>query len=172
MLKALGRWISIGAVILLLGIQVIPYGHNHTNPPVRMEPPWDSPQTRELAVRACHDCHSNQTVWPWYSNIAPLSWLIQRDVDEGRKELNYSEWDRPQDDAHESAKTVRKGEMPPWYYAVFRPHANLSSAEFQALISGLEATFGTEDEEEEGEEHGEEAEEREEEGEEHEEHEK
>jgi hypothetical protein len=85
MLKPLVRWGLIGAVILLVGIQVIPYGRSHTNPPVTGEPAWDSPKTRELAVRACYDCHSNQTVWPWYSHIAPISWLVQQDVDEGRR---------------------------------------------------------------------------------------
>ncbi len=57
-------------------LQIIPYGHNHTNPPIVEEPAWDSPQTRAVVKKACFDCHSNETVWPWYSNIAPLSWLI------------------------------------------------------------------------------------------------
>jgi hypothetical protein len=72
-----------------------------------------------------------------------VSWLAQRDVDEGRRELNFSEWDRPQKEAHESAKTVRRGSMPPWFYVLPRPHARLSAAERDALIAGLEATFGT-----------------------------
>ncbi|HEX7229427.1 MAG TPA: heme-binding domain-containing protein [Candidatus Binatia bacterium] len=92
-------WIGrllIGIIVVLLAIQLIPYGHDHTNPPVHAEPAWDNPRTRELAARACFDCHSDQTVWPWYSNIAPISWLIQRDVEKGRSELNFSEWNRPQ----------------------------------------------------------------------------
>ena len=133
------RWVVIGVVVLVVAVQLVPYGRAHTNPPVRREPVWDAPQTRELAVRACFDCHSNQTVWPWYSNIAPISWLVQRDVDEGRRKTNFSEWDRPQKEAHESAKTVRKATMPPWYY----PWAKLSPAERQTLIRGLEATLGT-----------------------------
>jgi hypothetical protein len=98
-----------------------------------MEPP----KTRELAVRACFDCHSNQTVWPWYSNVAPISWLVWSDVVRGRKELNFSEWDRSQREARESAGTVRKGSMPPWYY----PWAKLKAAEREALIRGLDATL-------------------------------
>jgi hypothetical protein len=58
------RWILMGAVLLLLTIQGVPYGRRHTNPPVRVEPRWDSPGTRALTVRACFDCHSNETVWP------------------------------------------------------------------------------------------------------------
>ncbi|TAK36828.1 MAG: cytochrome C [Chloroflexota bacterium] len=129
-------------IVLLVVIQIIPYGRNHTNPPVRMEPAWPSQEVRNLAVRACYACHSNETTWPWYSNIAPASWLIQRDVDEGRRELNYSEWDRPQKEARESAKTVREGEMPQWYYVLLHPSANLSSTERASLIQGFETMFG------------------------------
>ena len=62
--KGLGRRGLVGTFIIILGIQAIPYGRNHTNPPVTVEPAWDSPETRKLVVRACFDCHSNQTVWP------------------------------------------------------------------------------------------------------------
>ena len=70
------RWWTVLAVAILLfiGIQVVPYGHARTNPPVMAEPAWDSAATRELARQACFDCHSNETEWPWYSNIAPFSW--------------------------------------------------------------------------------------------------
>ena len=137
-------------LVLFLHQRQLQRGRNHTNPPVRMEPPWDSPDTRDLAVRACFDCHSNQTVWPWYSSIAPFSWLVQSDVDEGRKKVNYSEWDRPQEEAEDSAETVQEETMPPWYYAILHPQAKLSSAERQALIRGLVATFGEEEDQEHG----------------------
>src|SRR5512145_1755349 len=140
------RRILLGVVVVVLilavAIQAVPYGRNHTNPSARAEPRWDSERTRALAVRACFDCHSNETVWPWYSNLAPVSWLIQRDVAEGRRELNYSEWDRGQREASESAKSVRSGEMPPWFYALPGTSAHLSAEEGAALIAGLEATFG------------------------------
>ena len=113
-------------IVAVLILQLVPYGRRHSNPPVRVEPRWDGPTTRVLAVRACYDCHSNETVWPWYSHVAPVSWLVQRDVDEGRRKLNFSEWDRPQKEAHESAKTVRKGEMPPWFYILIHPDARLT----------------------------------------------
>jgi cytochrome c551/c552 len=145
LLEVLVRRGLIGIAILLTGIQVIPYGRNHSNPPVTGEPAWDSPKTRELAARACFDCHSNQTVWPWYSHVAPFSWLIQGDVDEGREKLNFSEWNPPQEHARQSAKMVREGRMPQWYYAAIHPQASLSSNETQALIRGLVATFGEEE---------------------------
>lgn len=138
------RSILVVALAMLAVVQGVPYGANHTNPPVRVEPPWESERTRHLAGRLCFDCHSNETVWPWYSHVAPLSWLVQRDVEEGRRALNYSEWDRGQREAHESARSVRKGEMPPWFYALPGRRAHLAPGERSALIAGLEATFGTE----------------------------
>jgi hypothetical protein len=134
-------WTVMGLVALVLGMQVVPYGRDHTNPPARVEPPWDRAETRAMAVRACYDCHSNQTVWRWYTSVAPVSWLVQRDVVEGRKAVNFSEWDRPQEEARDSAETVRKGEMPPWYYSLVRAEARLSAAEREALMRGLETTL-------------------------------
>lgn len=144
MAKALARWSLIGAASLLILVQAIPYGRAHTNPPVQGEPFWDSPRTRELAARACFDCHSNQTKWPWYSHIAPASWLVQNHVDEGRGKLNFSEWTGPQEEAAESAEAVQKGEMPMRSYVLAHPSARLSAEEQQALLQGLQATFGGE----------------------------
>lgn len=140
------RWVKWSLVVIvggLLVIQLVPYGRAHENPAVVAEPSWDSPQTRELAVRACFDCHSNETVWPWYSNVAPFSWLVQRDVEEGREHLNYSEWNRPQE-GDESAETVHEGSMPPNYYLWTHSEARLTDAELATLADGLEATFGSE----------------------------
>jgi hypothetical protein len=144
MVRAWTRWFLIGLGVIVLLIQVVPYGHDHKNPPAHSEPAWDSPRTRELTVRACFDCHSNETVWPWYSNIAPISWLIERDVKKGRRELNFSEWNRSQEEAQESANTIRKGSMPPWYY----PWAGLSDADRRDLIGGMERTLGVRNREE------------------------
>ena len=129
---------------LILAIQVVPYGRNHSNPPGRIEPAWDRPETRELARRACFDCHSNETVWPGYAQVAPVSWLIQHDVDEGRQKLNFSEWQRPQEEAKEAAESVREGEMPPRMYILLHPEAKLNPNERSVLIRGLEGTIGTE----------------------------
>jgi mono/diheme cytochrome c family protein len=139
MIRAWSRWLVIGFMAISFLIQAVPYGRDHINPPLNAEPAWDNPRTQELTVRACFDCHSNETVWPWYSYIAPISWLIERDVKEGRRELNFSEWNKAQEEAGEAANTVRKGSMPPWYY----PWARLSSAERQDLIQGLERTLGS-----------------------------
>lgn len=134
-------WLVVGALAVFALMQLVPYGHDHSNPAVVAEPQWDSPQTRELAARACFDCHSNETHWPWYSNVAPVSWLIQRDVNEGRSHLNFSEWNRTQRAAHEVGEVVSEGEMPPWFYLPLHPSASLSSAEKQALVTGLQQTL-------------------------------
>jgi len=137
------RWlvrIVVALVVVLVVIQAIPYGRDHTNPPVRAEPNWDSPRTRQLAEDACFACHSNETRWPWYSSVAPVSWLTQNDVDEGRRVLNFSEWDRPQESG-EAAEALREGEMPPWQFKLLHPEARLSDAEKAQLIRGLERTL-------------------------------
>lgn len=129
---------------LLLAIQLVPYGWNHTNPAVVAEPKWDTPRTRELFFRACADCHSNETRWPLYSRVAPVSWLVANDVQEGRGKLNVSEWNRPQKDAHEAAEELQKGEMPLPIYLPLHPRARLSAAEKAELVAGLTATLGSE----------------------------
>jgi len=137
-----------GLVVVGLVIQAVPFGWDRSNPPVTREPDWDSPRTRELAVRACFDCHSNEVEYPWYSKIAPMSWAVQLHVQQGREKVNYSEWDKPQKEGDESAETVIEGEMPPGYYTLLtHGEARLTEAERQELIDGLEATFGSEDHE-------------------------
>jgi mono/diheme cytochrome c family protein len=123
-------------------VQLVPYGRAHGNPPVRSHPRWDSVRTKDLFAQACGACHSNLTSWPWYSNVAPVSWLVQHDVNEGRSRFNVSEWrERPQPEAGEVAEVVRSGEMPPLQFRLAHPEARLSSAEQAALAAGLERTF-------------------------------
>ncbi len=129
-----------GAVGLVALSQAVPYGRAHDNPPVVAEPSWNNARTRQLAVRACFDCHSNETTWPWYANVAPMSWLVQHDVDSGRATLNFSEWNRPQEAALEAADSVAGGEMPPRQYTVI--HGSLSKADRAQLAAGLGATIG------------------------------
>lgn len=111
-----------------------------TNPPVVSEPPWDSPQTRELARRACFDCHSNQTTWPWYSQVAPVSWLVVGHVNEGREKLNFSDYDGTEE-SDELVDEIREGEMPLWDYKLAHGGARLTPAETDSLVAGLQRTF-------------------------------
>ena len=96
-----------------------------------------------LVVRACYDCHSNQTTWPWYSNIAPISWLIQRDVQQGRARLNFSQWTTSRRGEGDAAEQVQRGTMPQWYYVLLHPSASLTADEKQALIQGLQASLSS-----------------------------
>jgi Haem-binding domain len=147
MSKVWVRRILLGLGGLLLAIQVVPYGRAHTNPPVSGQPTWDSPRTQELFGRACADCHSHQTQWPWYSNVAPVSWLVQRDVDEGRSHFNVSTWGvQRHNEGEEAAEMLQTEEMPPWFYLPAHPEARLSAAEKAELTQGLIATFGAEGE--------------------------
>lgn len=141
----LKRVLGVGVVVVVGGfllIQLVPYGRHHDNPPVVREPNWDSTQTRDLAQRACFDCHSNETVWPWYSNVAPVSWLVQHDVEEGRQTVNFSTWGRggEGEESGELVEVIAEGEMPPSYYLITHPEARLTSAEKQALMQGLRAS--------------------------------
>jgi mono/diheme cytochrome c family protein len=135
------KWAVPGMLIVFAFIQFVPYGRDHTNPPETHAVQWDSSRTEALFSAACMDCHSNQTSWPLYSNIAPVSWLVQRDVDEGRSEFNISERGGL-DEAPEAAKTIQEGDMPPMAFSLAHPRARLSDAERQDLINGLIATFG------------------------------
>lgn len=146
------RFLFLLAAILAAGfllIQLVPYGRAHDNPAVVSEPNWDSPQTRELAQRACFDCHSNETIWPWYSNVAPISWLLQRHVIEGREHLNFSDWNqsrregsREENEAEEMGESVLNGSMPLANYLWTHTEARLTDAEKAALADGLAATAG------------------------------
>lgn len=138
------EWAILGGVLgaIFLVLQLVPAEGVGTNPPVTAEPEWDSPATRELFERSCADCHSNRTRWPWYSRVAPVSWLVASDVRAGRKHLNVSEWDRPQRHADEAAEEVREGKMPLRGYLAVHPAARLDEAERARLVAGLAATFG------------------------------
>ena len=135
-------WIALGVIVVCVALALLPFLQKHSNPPVVQEPNWDSPQTRELAKRACFDCHSNETTWPWYANILPVSVLIGHDVKEGRSVMNFSDWQAGERELEEVSGVVREGEMPPVYYTMLHPTAKLSEVEKETLIRGLQATMG------------------------------
>ena len=140
------RWLLVtlgGALVLFLLIQLVPYRVD--NPAVIREPSWDAPETRALAVAACFDCHSNESDPLWFERIAPVSWLITKDVEDGREELNFSEWGTAGqgDKSDEAAEVVREGEMPPGKYTWLGLHgdARLSRDERARLADGLARTI-------------------------------
>src|SRR3954454_8278881 len=86
--------IFAGLLVVLLLAQLVPYGRAHDNPRPTQQAQLASAHDQQLFATACGDCHSDQTRWPWYSDVAPVSWLVQHDVDDGRERFNVSAWDR------------------------------------------------------------------------------
>jgi hypothetical protein len=138
------RWrstILFGTGFLFLGfggIQLIPI--DRTNPPVTCEIKWDLVETKTIAVNACYDCHSNETVWPWYSKIAPVSWRVANHVTEGREHINFSEWDvqyNPDLLIEDFADVLLHNTMPTRDYRWAHGEARLSDDEKQQLIDGF-----------------------------------
>jgi len=129
------RVIVIVIIVLLIGIQFVPI--SKTNPPVSGE--INAPEeVMEILSTSCYDCHSNETVWPWYSNIAPFSWLVAYDVNEAREEINFSEWlsYSPEDQAdyvEEIWEEIEEGEMPLWYYLILHSEAELSDEQKETI---------------------------------------
>lgn len=118
-------------------MQLVPYGWRHPNPPVTDDASWPSARAEGLARAACYDCHSNETDWPVYSYIAPMSWLVRSDVESGRDELNFSNWDDHDSEADDAAEAIAEGSMPPSQYTLLHPDAALDADEKQQLIDAL-----------------------------------
>lgn len=131
---------ALGLLVVFGLAQLIPYRID--NPPVRQEPVWPSAEARALAVRACFDCHSNQTKVPWYGHIAPVSWWTASHVKEGRSKVNFSDWSKRREGR--LAETVANGSMPPSFYTWFGLHkdAKLSAKEKADLIAALQQLEG------------------------------
>ena len=123
-------------IIIIVGIQLIPV--NRTNPEVAYD--FDGPaEVKAILKRSCYDCHSNLTEWPWYSRVAPVSWLVSKDVKKGRDELNFSEWGEYSDrrrtrKLEEIEEKVADKEMPLKLYVRLHPGAALSVADAETLI--------------------------------------
>lgn len=135
----LGTRIALGLVAGAGLMQLVSF--ERTNPPVTGEVPAPA-EVKPLLQRACYDCHSNQTVWPWYSRVAPASWLLHRDVVVGRKELNFSEWgqytpERKAKKQKEMLHELEEGAMPPWFYLPLHAEAKLSADEKATLLAWL-----------------------------------
>jgi len=134
------RWARWPAIALLIGfaaIQLVPYGWSHPNPPVSLDAPWPDARSEQIARSSCYACHSNETDWPLYSYVAPMSWLVRSDVEAGRDELNFSEWDRDSGEADDAVDVVQQGSMPPGRYTLIHRDARLSDEEAELLVAAL-----------------------------------
>ena len=129
---------GLGMLAVFLAMQLVPYGWTHSNPPVTQAATWPDAETEVLARAACYDCHSNETDWPAYAYVAPMSWLVRRDVEAGREELNLSELDRGGgDELDDAAETIEEGSMPPRQYELAHPDARLSGDEKRRLVEAF-----------------------------------
>ena len=135
------KWSAVVAALLFVGAQG--FRPDRTNPPVderrtlrantRM-----TPEVEAILRRSCNDCHSSETVWPWYSNVAPASWFLKKHVDEGRSELSFSEWAtypkrKRERKLHEMCEQVESGRMPLKSYLPLHPEAKLSDEDRRVL---------------------------------------
>ena len=126
---------------------------SRTNPPVDSSREFSAVYPVNEAVkstlqRSCNDCHSNRTVWPWYSNVAPASWLVAHDVNEGRNAMNLSNWSASQNENSQElvakmCEEVSQKEMPPFQYTLMHPDAKVSGPEANAICLWTKSVAGT-----------------------------
>lgn len=141
-MKKFLRFLLLVAVIAFIAMQFI-HRPDFTNPPVDEQQTIEAvtdmpPDVRVMLGRSCYDCHSHQTRWPWYSRVAPVSWLVAEDVEHGREELNFSTFatystKRQVRKLEEICDEVKKGKMPLGNYLVIHPDAKLSDADRRRL---------------------------------------
>lgn len=137
---------KVGAVVLAVLAIIVAVSlalPGPVNPPVEKDLSWDSPETETLFRRACADCHSHETRWPWYAKVPPTSWMVKHHVKEGRREFNISIPDHGE--VHEAPEQIHEGKMPIKGYLLTHPEARLSPGEKTALVDGLKKTFSLSD---------------------------
>lgn len=135
------KYAVIVLVFLFVAIQFVQ--PDRTNPPVDPSSGFEavakpSPEVASLLRRACYDCHSYTTVWPWYAYVAPVSWLVAADVKEARRNLNFSQWnllgpEMSRTRLKEACQEVKEGGMPLWNYRLMHPEARLTEADVKTL---------------------------------------
>src|SRR5438067_13222447 len=145
MIKVL-KWTLILLVCVIVGIQFIRPAR--TNPPIDQSKTIEAnsqmtPEVTSILDRSCRDCHSNQTVWPWYTNVAPISWWLSNHVNEGRRDLNMSEWgrlprDRQERKLRQICDEIEDGAMPLSSYVPMHPAARLSEQDKKTLCDWTE----------------------------------
>jgi hypothetical protein len=137
--------VLLAVAIIFVAIQFVPYGWWNDNPPVVDDAPWPDAAAEGVARSSCYACHSNETDWPLYSYVAPMSWLVRSDVESGRDKLNFSDWDRSEGDADKAIEVIEDGSMPPDRFTLIHRDAGLSAEESDVLVSALLAMGGQDD---------------------------
>lgn len=136
-MKILFKRVLAGIVGVGVLIQFVPV--DRSNPPASA-PLNAPPEVVEVLRQSCYDCHSNEVRWPWYSKVAPVSWLVAKDVREARAELNFSTWGalssaQQAELREECLEEASEGEMPLWFYTPLHPEAKLTDADLAILRS-------------------------------------
>lgn len=144
------RKIIIGFLVLVVAgflvLQIIPVGQirpvlaRDANPPVEVQITWDSVEAEGLLRRACYDCHSNETAYPWYAHIAPVSWLVTRDVNKGREAMNFSEDGTNAYDLGDLEWHLYN-DMPPRQYTLIHPDAKLTEEQKALVLAAFKTAF-------------------------------
>jgi len=136
-----GKYVLLVTAVLFFTAQ-LPHSGIHQQPKAAHQTVWDdpsvTPEVKAILRRSCADCHSDQTRLPWYARVAPVSWLITRDIDHGRQKLDLSNWPvHSHDEAEEIGDAVASGKMPPWDYLLLHQQARLSPKEAAAIDSWI-----------------------------------
>lgn len=148
------KWIAVGLVAFLIFIQVIK--PSRTNPPVVASRSLQAhvdvpPEVQTVLKRSCYDCHSSETVWPWYSHVAPVSWYVAHDVNVGRSHINFQNWEAQVNEQEGkehlgmTCKLIREGKMPPADYRVMHKGSDVSPEETSAVCAWSQKVGTTED---------------------------
>ena len=139
------KWIFGAAIVIFLLLQLA--NPARTNPPVvadMMATNAPPPQVADLFHAACYDCHSHETKWPWYSHVAPVSWLVGSDVKDGRHHLDLSNWPFAHPDwqvrrLENMSDEIHSGDMPPWQYTLIHTDARLTDSQRKEMTDWLNA---------------------------------
>jgi hypothetical protein len=129
------KWALAVLALVFVGIQFVPV--NRINPPVERD--MQCPvEVKAILRNSCYDCHSHETVWPWYSRVAPVSWLIASDAKEGRRKLNFSAWDRYSPEKQsvlisDMIDQMKEGEMPPAPYTWMHTGSDITPDKLKIL---------------------------------------
>jgi hypothetical protein len=147
-MKRFLKWFMIAAVLFLIVAQFFPV--DRSNPVIDPSKTLFATKAvpasaQSILERSCKDCHSDETTWPWYSHVAPASWLVASDVHGARHKMNFSEWagytDRQKQDKVDSiCEEVGSGDMPPWDYSLIHRNTALSQQERNALCQWVKGT--------------------------------
>jgi hypothetical protein len=144
MRRVSAKWIVLGAIALLILIQLIQ--PSRTNPPVVPSRSLQAhvdvpPEVQAVLKRSCYDCHSSATVWPWYSHVAPVSWYVVHDVNVGRSHINLQDWEAQVNEQEGKehlglvCKLVRNGQMPPADYRLLHKGTDVTPEETDAVCA-------------------------------------